>query len=233
MSRKQLIFRILVVLILVGLMAGCSGPTAVVVPTAAPTTAPIVVPSAAATVDPQPTFNAIKTQAAATVIAGLTQNAPSATPPAPATATQPPLPTATAAPSATPLPRATSTATAALIPWTVAPTQAAYSCMVTDFSPKTNVSYGTSADFDAVWVIKNTGKQRWPSTETQFHFVEGTKMQKFGDVFNLKTDVEPNGSYTFGIDLVAPAAAGTYRATWQLRYGNVSICTLSLAVVIK
>ncbi len=229
MSVKQMVWRLLVVLTLAGLLAGCSSPTATVAPTVAPTAAA----TAAATVDLQPTFNAIKTQSAATIIANLTQNAPSATSVTPATATKPPLPTATSAPSSTPLPRATATATAVLIPWTLVPTQAAYSCIVTDFSPKTTVSYPPSSNFDVQWVVKNTGMQRWLASETDFRYVDGEKMQKKGDIVDLKTDVAPNESYTVGIDMVAPTATGTYRITWQLTYGKVSICSMNLSVVIK
>lgn len=229
MGLKQISWKLLVVLTLVGLMAGCGSPTATEVPTTAPTTAP----TAAATVDLQPTFNAIKTQAAATIIANLTQNAPPATQVPPATATQPALPTSTTAPTGTPLPRATATARPILTPWTLVPTQAAYNCFVTDFSPKMSVSYSPYSNFDVQWVIVNTGKEKWLATETQFRYVDGVKMQKFGDTVNLKTDVNPNQSYTVGIDMVAPPTAGTYRTTWQLTYGKVSICTLTLSVVIK
>lgn len=234
---KQTAWKLLAVLTLAGLLVGCGGPTATAVPTAAPTmapsAAPTTAPTAAATVDLQPTFNAIKTQSAATVVANLTQNAPSATPVPPATATQPPLPTATLAPSSTALPRATATAATALTAWTLVPTQAAYSCVVTDYSPKMSVAYPPLSNFDAQWVIKNTGKQKWLATETQLHYVDGVKMQKFGDTVSLKTDVAPNGSYTLSMDMVAPATAGTYRITWQLTYGTVSICSMNLTVVIK
>jgi hypothetical protein len=33
--------------------------------------------------------------------------------------------------------------------------------------------------------------------------------------------------------MVAPTTVGTYRITWQMSYGNISICTLTLDVVIK
>lgn len=244
MSVRQMILRLGMVLLAAAVLAGCSSPTATVAPTAGPTTAATTAPTspaptAAATVDLQPTFNAIKTQSAATVIANLTQNAPTAAPVIPATATPAAQPTATAAPSSTPLPRATTaptaaaTATAVLKPWTLVPTQAAYSCMVIDYSPKASVSFSPSADFDVQWVIKNTGKLKWLATETQFHYADGVKMQKKGDTVDLKTDVAPNGSYTVGLDMLAPAEAGTYWITWKLTYGNVSICSMSLSVVVK
>jgi hypothetical protein len=240
MSVKQLVWRLVAVLTLAGMLAGCGSPTPTAAPTVAPTTAPTTAATVAPTVDLQPTFNAIKTQAAVTIVAGLTQNAPSATPVTPATATKPALATATTAPSNTPLPQATAAATAKAIltPWTLVPTQAAYSCVVTSVSPKTNVSYPPSTtssptDFDVQWVIKNTGKQRWLATETQFHYVDGEKMQKFGDTVNLQTDVAPGGSYTVGIDMRAPINVGTYNMTWRLSYGSVSICSMGVSVVIK
>lgn len=155
MSVRQMIFRLGMVLLAAAVLAGCSSPTATVAPTAGPTTAATTAPTspaptAAATVDLQPTFNA-KTQSAATVIANLTQNAPTAAPVIPATATPAAQPTATAAPSSTPLPRATTaptaaaTATTALKPWTLVPTQAPYNCMAIDYSPKASVSYSPSA----------------------------------------------------------------------------------------
>jgi hypothetical protein len=127
----------------------------------------------------------------------------------------------------------TPTTPVILTAWTVAPTQAAYSCIVTGYSPKKTETFSPSTNFDVQFVVKNTGKQKWLATETQFHYADGVKMQKKGDTIDLKTDVAPNGSYAVVIDMVAPPSAGTYWIAWQLRYGNVSICTLSLAVVVK
>jgi hypothetical protein len=58
-------------------------------------------------------------------------------------------------------------------------------------------------------------------------------MQKFGDAVLLPAEVVPNGTYTFNIDMVAPPSAGSYYANWRLTYGGVTICNLSLTIVIK
>ena len=237
MKVMQMGWRLLVLCAIVGLAAGCSSPTATPAPTAAPTTAPTVAPTAAPTVDPQPTYNAIKTQAAATVIANLTQTAPSATPPAPAasaTATKAPAqPTAAATQTSTSLPRPTSTTAPILTPWTLVPTKAAYNCLVTNYAPKSNVSYPPSANFDAQWVVLNNGAQKWPPTETVLRYVDGVKMQKYGDAVLLTAEVAANATYTLGVDMIAPATAGTYNSTWKLTYGNVTICTFGMSVVVK
>ena len=218
MSAKQIVWRILAVIVLVGLIAGCSSPTATVT----------VPPTAAATVDLQPTFNAIKTQSAVTVIANLTKNAPTT---APATPTQTPLPTATFTPTRAPLPPATATAT--FIPWTLTPTQMAYNCIVTDYSPKSTNSVSPSGNFDATWVVKNAGSQKWLGPETDIRYVDGTKMQKSGDILDFSKDVAPTESYTVGIDMVAPSSVGTYTAHWHIITGKNIICVLTLSVVVK
>ncbi len=231
MKVKQMVWRLLVVLALAGLLVGCTNPTPTATPTTPPTVAP---PTAAPTIDLQPTLNAVKTQSAATVIANLTQNAPSATATTAATATKAAQPaTATTAPSNTPLPQATATAKPILTPWTLVPTQAAYSCIVTSVSPTTSVSYPPSSNFDVHWVVKNTGKLQWLPTETIFRYVDGVKMQKKGDYVYLASTVAPGATYDVGIDMLAPTSTGTYHMTWQLTYGNVTICSMAVTVVIQ
>jgi hypothetical protein len=222
MSSPKLVLRLLAAITLVAILAGCSNaPTAT---TAAPTTAPTNNQQ-----NLQPTFNAIATQAAQTVIANLTQNAPTATP---VTPTNTALPSATPAPSNTPLPPATQTAT--FVPWTLTPTPAAYACSITSVSPSANSQYTSGANFDGIWVVKNTGTQKWLSAETDARWSSGEKLQKSGDIQDLKNDVAPNESYTVSMDMVAkPTSVGTYTTTWVLITGKITICTLNITIVVK
>jgi hypothetical protein len=225
MSSPKLVLRLLAAITLVAILAGCSNtPTAT---TVAPTTAP----TSNNQQNLQPTFNAISTQAAQTVIANLTQNAPTATP---VTPTNTALPSATPVPSNTPLPPAKATATFA--PWTLTPTPAAYACSITSVAPVANTQLTTGANFDGIWVVKNTGTQKWLGAETDVRFSSGTNFQKGGLTgLDLKNDVAPNESYTAGMDMVVPSTtgAGTYTSSWILITGKITICTLSITVVVK
>ena len=108
MKARQMILRAVAILAIASILGGCA--TATPTPTTAPTTAP--------TVNQQPTLNALGTQAAQTVIAGLTQNAPS---PSPIPPTSVPTATPTLGPTNTPVPP-TAAPTATYIPWTLTPT---------------------------------------------------------------------------------------------------------------
>ncbi len=219
MFSQKLVLRLLAMVMLVAFLAGCNAsPTATVAPTTAPATA-------APTVDQQPTFNAIKTQAVQTVVANMTQNAPTA---APATATN------TAQPTATPLPtNPPATSTPTFIPWTLTPTPGPYSCSITSTSPASTTSYATNADIDGVWVVKNNGTQTWLSGETDVRYSSGTKLQKNGDILDLKNNVAPGESYTVGIDMRTPTSAGTYTTSWIIITGKTTICTLNLTVKVQ
>lgn len=220
MYTNRMVWKMLSVLVLTALLAGCGAPTTVVVPTSTP------IP----TIDPLPTFNAVSTQAAQTVVAELTKNAPTATPIIP---TETPAPTNTPAPTETPAP--TSTATRVFIPWTQTPTAtvAAYGCTVTSVSPKSSDTIKVDQDFDASWTVKNTGTQTWVSGNVDILFGSGTKMQTSGDAFDLQHDVAPNGTYTFTVDMKAPSNDGSYSTSWGIHLEDGSVCTMSLNISVS
>ncbi len=213
MSSKLVVLRVFIGIILAVVLAGCS------VPTAAPT------------VDIQPTLIAVRTQAARTVIAGLTQNAPTLAPTPLATPTLPATPTATPTNSSTPTPTATKTAT--YIPWTLTPTQAAFSCSVTSFSPALNASFAPDSDFDATWVIKNTGKLTWIHSDIDIYYLSGTKLQKLVNGLDLAYDVASGESYTAKVDMHSPSVLGTYSTTWVLGRGDEVFCSMMLTIIVK
>jgi hypothetical protein len=206
MYAKSMTLKTLVAVILISAMlAGCSLsrptlPATITVPTAEPIVEPtaeeINESTTAPTVDIQPTLDMVKTQAAQTVVADLTLNAPTATPITPtSTATA----TATQGPTNTPVPP-TARPTATLVPWTATPkytaTPLGYACSVTSTSPKSTDPIKVGTDFDGNWVVKNTGTVTWLKNAVDFKYISGTKFQTVGDLFDFKSDVAPDASYT-------------------------------------
>lgn len=209
MSNRKLLFKIIVGVVLVTALMGCASPT----PT--PTLAP--------TVNIQQTLNAVKTHTAATVIADLTKNAPTAT-----KTTAPKIPTNTARPTIT------LKATNTLLPlWTKTPTQPSGSCTVTESSPKPDEVIAPSGNFDGKWVVKNVGDGKWLANESDIRYASGTKFQTSGDVIDLKNDVDEEESYTVIVDMVAPATAGTYVTTWVIYRGGQVICSMPLSIKVQ
>ena len=212
MSVKTKVWALITGWFLLASLAGC-GPA----PTAPPTPIP--------TIDPKPTFEAISTQAAQTVIANLTLTAPTTTP-IPPTATQ--APTFTPAPTETPAP--TVTATRVFIPWTKTPTTAPpeYSCLIVSVSPKSTDTIKVDTAFDGSWSLKNNGTKAWTADSSDFRYVSGDKLQSKSDLYDLKSDVAPNGTYTVTVDMKTPSGDGTFTTTWGLVMNDGSICNLTM-----
>jgi hypothetical protein len=212
MSFKNLTLKISGGVLLIAVLVGCSSPTPIPTVTLAPT------------VDIQPTLDAVKTQSALTVIANLTQNAPTATPTAALTSTT----------AATSTPQFTATQTATLLPWwTKTPTQSVLGCEVTSSSPAQNASFNSSTDFDAKWVVKNTGSETWGQNDIDIRYSSGDKFQKSGDTIDLGNDVSSGQSYTITVNMRTPTDSGSHTTTWTVNRGTQALCTMTLTIIVK
>jgi cytoskeletal protein RodZ len=232
MRMKHAAYIILTMVIFASILPSCTFASATLAPAALPT------------VDQQPTFNFIKTQAAETIAANLTVSAPSITPIIPTNTsvpsdtpepTNPPEPTNAPEPTNTQVPP-TAYPTATYIIWTQAPlktsTPVGFGCTIQEVSPSSTVSFKPGVDFDGRWVVKNTGAESWTNSDVDIKYISGTKFQTDGNLFDLKSTVAKNGTYTFIVDMKAPGDAGTYRTSWAFVRGGQTICSLNLTIVV-
>jgi hypothetical protein len=232
-SLSKTVYRLAVILILVALLPGCSFGN---LPTLSPT------------VDTRPTFEAIQTQSAKTVVAELTRSAVQ-NPPAEATptlvivtATQesitntavPPTEAPTAIPTFTQVPPTpTFTRIPATLPPAATSTPVNVGCKITDQSPSFGDDFPKEADFDGKWVVKNTSSTKWSSTAVDVKYIAGTKFQTKVDMYDLPADVAVDGSYTVIVDMRAPKTAGRYSTTWAIVQGGTTLCTLGITIDVK
>ena len=220
MIRNQLAFKAFAVLVIASILSGCGGGA---------------LPPEVPTIDSQATFAVVQTQAAQTVVAGLTLNAPTATPVTPSptvTSTETPAP-----PTATPtLALPTNTPTATFIPWTLTPSStptSSYECDIEEQSPAFNTVFKDDESFDGRWVVENTGDETWKATNTDVVYVSGTKFQENKDVVDLSSDVDEDEKVTIIVDMVAPDKAGTYSTAWAIRSGGSTVCMLYLTIKVE
>jgi hypothetical protein len=215
-------YSLISILILAALLAGCSGATATLEPT----------------VDMGPTLAMVQTQAAQTVVADLTMNAPTATP---IVFTDTPAPTATTAPTNTPEPTATPTfviptptATNTRVAVTLAPTftntPSNLACRIEEQVVSVGDDFPPNADFDGRWRIENTGTQTWSASQVDVRYVSGTEFHVNDDAFDLPTDVDPGEEITIVIDMKAPSSGGRYTTNWALVQGSTTVCLMSVTL---
>lgn len=123
--------------------------------------------------------------------------------------------TATNTPTATPSATATPTQDA---------TRAFLSTCTTDVQLVRAYTYdntrATSApvgvSFPINWTLRNSGTCPWPAT-LQWVYVEGERFAYTGEPLALQKEVSAGEEITLKATLQAPAAAGNYNSTWQLR----------------
>jgi hypothetical protein len=184
------------------------------------------------TANAQATLEAVSKAILQTVVAGMTQNAPTVTPVTPATPTSTITSTITLTPTQTNTPGPSSTPTHAFIPWTKTPTPtlSPYACAVVDVSPKVADSVKVSQDFTASWSVKNIGVKMWTTGATDIRYVDGQKMQRDADAYDLSNTVAPNGTTTISVPMHSPDSDGTYTASWGIFMEDGSVCSLPLTV---
>lgn len=231
MNWKSIQWKIFAIALIAALLAGCQGARQAIEPT----------------VNSQPTYAAIQTQAVETAIAQMTLLAPTAAPvqpteaaaaptePAPAepAPTEAPLMTATAIPSFTAVPP-TAIPTNTFVPWTATPrftaTSSSYSCSITEFSPAYGYEVRAGGDFDGRWVVKNNGSETWRADEVDVKYVSGTEFQDRVDAFDLPSDVAKKKEFTIVVDMLAPDSPGTYTTYWAVVRGGTTLCSLPLTI---
>lgn len=196
-------------------------------------------PKAQPTMDPltfQATLNAAATQALQTIVAQITETA-KAQPPTqePTQAPTQVVSTATSAPTATATLVPTLPPTATRVPPTAAPTNTptpkALDCTIVSQAPALGAKLDVNTDFDGVWTLKNTGTQKWEVGNVDVRYDSGSKLQKYGDIYDLAKTVNPGEQITITIDMVVPGTAGTYKAVWKLVQGSTTVCTMNLEIV--
>lgn len=179
---------------------------------------------------PEAPSEPLETVIVKTAEAAFTQTAMAIPPTATITQTPPPTKTSTITPS--------PTATIIFSTWTpVAPTDEPikrtdedYSCTIASSSPGGSLAPRT--DFDATWVVYNTGKKSWDRNNADYYYSSGARMHKKA-AYDLPRNVDSGEKVSLVVDMIAPKNTGEYRIVWRLRVGKTQFCNMILNVTVK
>ena len=107
-----------------------------------------------------------------------------------------------------------------------------YACQVVSVTPANGTTFGSRADFDAVWRVKNIGQKVWDRSSVDYRYSSGDKIHKV-EIYDLSANVPKNGTTDVIVDMVAPKNAGNYSTTWTLNVGNKAFCNMTLRIVVQ
>jgi len=96
-----------------------------------------------------------------------------------------------------------------------------------------NTSINSNTDFDATWVVKNTGTETWSHNDIDIRSSSGEKLQKSGDTLDLKNNVATGESYTITVNMHTPTDSGSHTTIWTVNRGTQAVCTMTLTIVVK
>lgn len=175
----------------------------------------IIMAACTPTATPAPTVdvNALYTQAAVTMIAQLTQNAPTITPTVPATNT--PAPTATQLGLIPTLPGLLPTLPPLATSTSIASATGDKALYVTQ-SPSDNTSVKTGQIFNVIWRLRNTGTTTWNNQYAYRFYSASNKLSTSANGYNLTTTVPPNGEVELKVVATASTTPGTYDTRWVI-----------------
>ncbi len=182
---------------------------------------------------PPPTVdvNALYTQAAVTMIAQLTANAPTLTPTPAFTDT--PVPTMTPLGGVLPTLPPLATLPALSTPTTAAASTADKAAYVTQ-SPADYATVTTGKVFNIIWRLRNVGTTTWTPAYQYRYYAAANKIPTAANGYNLTTNVAPNGEVELKVVATAPSSPGTYDTQWVITNPdgvNFALFTLTLNVV--
>jgi hypothetical protein len=127
-----------------------------------------------------------------------------------------------------PIPNAQTVTSAPIV--TVNSYTSDYNCALVYQKPADWTRMGRRQDFDAKWVVKNTGKKTWSTSGIDFKYISGTKMHTHASLYDLSKSTGPGKNITLIVDMNAPKTKGYYTETWGLYAGSRLFCRVSITV---
>jgi hypothetical protein len=103
-------------------------------------------------------------------------------------------------------------------------------CQVLDVNPIPGLLPGQ--EFDVEWTVRNTGYLTWPVHTVDYRYLNGTKMHKYADVFDVNWPVKRGTIFRITVDMVAPQQPGWYSTTWALVQDAKTLCSFNVTVAV-
>ncbi len=183
---------------------------------------------------PPPTVdvNALFTQAAVTMVAQLTANAPTLTPTLAATDT--PVPTMTPLGGVLPTLPPLATLPPLFTPTASTGVNTADKAAFVTQSPADYETVTTGKVFNIIWRLRNVGTTTWNPNYVYRFYAAANKISTSANGYNLTANVPPNGEVDLKVTATAPGTPGTYDTQWVLTNPegvNFALFTLTLNVV--
>lgn len=142
--------------------------------------------------------------------------------------------TPTPYPTITPIPTITITPTVTQLGENRITPTPSYDCELVEKFPDQWAPYKPRTEFQARWMLKNTGTLPWEFGYVTLRYISGVKMHGSIDKREVPVETLPGQTYRATVHMVSPKAKGDYATTWGLvaRGGNI-ICAFTAKIIVE
>jgi hypothetical protein len=122
-----------------------------------------------------------------------------------------------------------STATS-MISSTLSPS--GYACEVVSVTPIYKTVFKPGTNFDAKWIVINTGRKKWDGDHVDYVYAGGDVLH-VKDAYDLQKSLLVGRTREIVVDMEAPLTNGIYTTNWIFQAGEERFCPLSLTIMVQ
>jgi len=110
------------------------------------------------------------------------------------------------------------------------------SCTLIAQSPADGTRVAVNSVFQTSWTVQNSGSELWTRATSRIRYIGASHvpLHSGADQYKIKTPVEPGGTYTVTVPMIAPQKQGEYTEYWGIvKNDGTPVCTFSVKVVVR
>jgi len=110
------------------------------------------------------------------------------------------------------------------------------SCILIAQNPPDETRIPVNSVFQTSWTLQNSGSTQWvrPTFVIRYIGASHVPLHLGADRYKFATPVEPGGTYTLTVPMLAPAAQGEYTEYWGIFQDNsVPVCVFFMKAVVR
>ena len=108
-----------------------------------------------------------------------------------------------------------------------------WDCRVISKSPPMGTVIKGGTDFNAVWVVENTGTKTWPKKGVDLAYHSGAHLHEGKPYRDIPRTIGPGGTIALTVPMTAPKLSKTYSTRWGLRVGRTDFCAAKFVIEVK
>ena len=106
-----------------------------------------------------------------------------------------------------------------------------YSCEVIKTTPYYGTVFTPGTNFQAIWLVRNTGRKNWDGSSVDYFYESGTDLHVISG-YDLQKSLNVGGTREIRVDMEAPKDNGTHTTRWIFQIADEQFCPLTITIIV-